>query len=67
MAAKKKTNQSEEPRFDTILVAVDGSGHAGKAVRVAIELAKRFESRLLILSVYKHYSSLAQYELRRID
>ncbi len=56
--ATKRSKRSEEPKFDSILVAVDGSGHAGKAVRVAIELAKRFDSRLLILSVYKHYSSL---------
>lgn len=42
--------------FEKILVAVDGSGHAGKAVDIAIELAKRFDSRLIVLSVYRHQS-----------
>ncbi|NIR29034.1 MAG: universal stress protein [Gammaproteobacteria bacterium] len=56
--AAKKSKRADESKFDTILVAVDGSGHAVKAIRLAIELAKRFDSRLLMLSVYKHYSSL---------
>jgi len=56
--AKKKSTSSEEPKFDTMLVAVDGSGHAAKAVKVAARMARQFGSRLLVLSVYKHYSSL---------
>lgn len=56
--ATKKSKPAAEVKFDTILVAVDGSGHAGKAARFAIELARRFGSRLVILSVYKHYSAL---------
>lgn len=43
--------------FDKIIVAVDGSGHSGKAVDIAIELARRFDSRLIVLSVYRHQSS----------
>jgi nucleotide-binding universal stress UspA family protein len=54
----QKPDPNEAVGFNTILVAVDGSGHAGKAVRFAIELAGRFDATLLILSVYKHYSSL---------
>ena len=37
-----------------ILVGVDGSENAGRAVQFAIELARRFDSELIALSVYKH-------------
>jgi len=55
--AKTRRTSSEEPRFDTLLVAVDGSGHADKAVKVAARIAAPLGSRVLILSVYKHYSA----------
>jgi len=44
--------------FKKILVAVDGSEHAAKAVDVAIEIARKFDAPLIFLSVYKHYSRL---------
>ncbi|MDZ7748974.1 MAG: universal stress protein [Halofilum sp. (in: g-proteobacteria)] len=40
--------------FKRILVAVDGSENAGRAVDLAIELAQRFDAELIALSVYKH-------------
>lgn len=42
----------------TLLVAVDGSDNATRALDYAVELAKTFQSKLIILSVYKHYSVL---------
>jgi nucleotide-binding universal stress UspA family protein len=44
--------------FDTILVPVDGSDHAMKAVDTATNLASKYGSRLVVLSVYKHHSQL---------
>ncbi len=44
--------------FDKILVAVDGSEHAAKGLRLAIALQKKFASELLILCVYRHHSLL---------
>ncbi len=41
-----------------ILVAVDGSEHAAKAVDTAIEIARKFDAPLVFLSVYKHYSRM---------
>jgi len=44
--------------FNTIVVAVDGSDHAAKAAEVAIDMAKRYGSKLYVLSVYRHVSQL---------
>lgn len=44
--------------FETLLVPTDGSVHAAKAVDTAIELAEKYGSELLFLSVYRHYSRL---------
>jgi nucleotide-binding universal stress UspA family protein len=44
--------------FKTILVAVDGSDQAQKAVDVAADLAQKYDAQLLLLSVYKHVSAL---------
>ncbi len=44
--------------FNKILVAVDGSEHAAKAVDTAIEIARKFDAPLVFLSVYKHYSRM---------
>jgi nucleotide-binding universal stress UspA family protein len=39
--------------LSTVAVGVDGSGTAGEAVKLAAELARRFEARLVLLSAYK--------------
>lgn len=44
--------------FKTILVAVDGSDHALKAVDIAADLAQKYDARLVLLSVFKHLSAL---------
>lgn len=44
--------------FETILVAIDGSDHAFKALDAAIDLAKRYDSKIIALSVYRHHSPL---------
>ncbi|HIC81933.1 MAG TPA: universal stress protein [Kiloniellaceae bacterium] len=40
--------------FKTVLVAVDGSGHAGKAVRCAGDIAKTYGAKLVLLAVDGH-------------
>ena len=44
--------------FKTILAAVDGSDHAMKALDTAAEMAVMQKARLLILSVYSHFSPM---------
>lgn len=44
--------------LDRILLAVDGSQNAGRAVRLAIELARHFGSKVMVLSVYKHTTQM---------
>ncbi|MDX1710762.1 MAG: universal stress protein [Rhodovibrionaceae bacterium] len=44
--------------FKTIVIATDGSDNAGKAADVAIDMAKRYGSKLLVISVYRHISQL---------
>ena len=44
--------------FKKILVAVDGSEPANKALRVAADLAGKYDAEILILCVYRHYSPL---------
>jgi nucleotide-binding universal stress UspA family protein len=38
----------------TVAVGVDGSATAGQAVEMAVEMARRFEAELVLLTVYKH-------------
>lgn len=38
--------------YKTIMVGVDGSKPAEKAFEVAVDLAKRYDARLLIVSIY---------------
>lgn len=45
-----------EPIFHSILVAVDGSEHAGRAAHMAIALALQNDATLSVLSVYRHMS-----------
>jgi nucleotide-binding universal stress UspA family protein len=56
--------------LDRLLVAVDGSENAGRAVDFAIELARRFDSELIAVSVYKHQtymeSSLSLVQTREV-
>ena len=42
--------------FKTILVPTDGSEHAAKALDIACDMAQRWGSKLLVLSVYRHHS-----------
>lgn len=44
--------------FRNILAPVDGSDHALRAVDAAAELARRFDGRLMLLSVWRHHSPL---------
>jgi len=44
--------------FKTLLVAVDGSEHAWKALDLACNLARQTDGRLVVLSVYRHHSPL---------
>ena len=42
--------------FKTLLIPVDGSTHSIKALDLAIDLADKYQSLLVILSVYRHQS-----------
>lgn len=44
--------------FSKILVAIDGSEKSFQALDAACEMQKKFDSKLIILSVYKHYGAL---------
>lgn len=44
--------------FQRMLVPVDGSEQANRAIDAAVELASRFSSAILILCVYRHHSPL---------
>jgi nucleotide-binding universal stress UspA family protein len=44
--------------LNSILVAVDGSEQATKALDLAADLAKRYGAELKVLSVYRHHSPL---------
>ncbi len=44
--------------FERILVPVDGSDGANAALELAVEIQKKFDSELLLLCVYRHYSLL---------
>lgn len=41
--------------FKNILVALDGSDHAMKALELGVQLEDKFDATLHILSVYRHY------------
>jgi len=44
--------------INTILVPVDGSVQADKAVDYAVDMAAKFASKLLLLCVYRHHGML---------
>jgi nucleotide-binding universal stress UspA family protein len=44
--------------FKRILVPIDGSEPANRALDAAVELARRFDGALTILCVYRHHSPL---------
>ena len=43
--------------FDSILAPTDGSEHASRAMEVAIDLAVKYEARLMILHVEIHHGT----------
>ena len=49
----------ERPRFNSVLVAVDGSPHADLALSMAIALAQRDHARLTIISVAANIGAAA--------
>jgi len=44
--------------FDRILVPIDGSDSAYRALELAMELQSKYNSELYLLCVYRHYSLL---------
>lgn len=48
--------KTEVDMFKTIVVAVDGSTHAMKALEAAIDLARKYDAKLELVSVYRHHS-----------
>jgi nucleotide-binding universal stress UspA family protein len=44
--------------LSTILVPVDGSEQSGMAVDYAVDMADKFDSKIIILCVYRHHSML---------
>ena len=44
--------------IESILVPVDGSEQADKAVDYAVDMAAKFASKVLLLCVYRHHSML---------
>jgi nucleotide-binding universal stress UspA family protein len=53
---RKQSPKSEStPRFQRILVAVDGSEGSRRASEVAVDLAERFKSELYVLHVFRGY------------
>jgi nucleotide-binding universal stress UspA family protein len=42
--------------FNKIVVGMDGSDHAMKALELAVQLEDKFDSTLYLLSVYRHFS-----------
>jgi nucleotide-binding universal stress UspA family protein len=51
--------------FRRILVAIDGSSHADRALDVAVDLAQRYEASLCLIHAFPHVSDLLgdpQYE-----
>lgn len=44
--------------INAMLVPVDGSAQADLAVDYAVDMAQRFDSKLIVLCVYRHHSML---------
>ena len=44
--------------FKRIVVAVDGSQNADKALEAAVDLQKKYKSELLLVTVFRHHSLL---------
>ena len=44
--------------FERVLVAVDGSEQSLNALKTAISIQEKFDSELLLICVYRHYSLL---------
>jgi nucleotide-binding universal stress UspA family protein len=51
--------------FSHIIVAWDGSDHARRAVEYGVEIAKRFDARLQLLSVARHAEHAETQDERR--
>ncbi|MDI3324557.1 universal stress protein [Pontibacterium granulatum] len=49
-------DQSDAQPFQHLLLAVDGSKNANRALQTAAQIAQQFHSRITLLSVYRHIS-----------
>ena len=65
MLGSKSASVSFPPR--KILVAIDGSENAQRATNAAIELAKKFHSELIVLSVVPHPGSFVAPAMKYYD
>jgi nucleotide-binding universal stress UspA family protein len=54
-----RNGDTRRDMVSTVAVGVDGSRTAGEAVKMAAELARRFDAELVLLSAYRHKDGAA--------